>query len=294
MPDGIVTTNASNVLEDWEFHIEMFDLEAVKKVTTTDRYEVPANIARALVRTDTGEIMGVHGSKYKPIHHSKVVDSIVDAVNKANISTDFVTEINTYESGRKLKGLIKFPDINVQPTVGDYTCLTIPFYNSYDASWAFSQSVQGLRLTCLNGQTISDMIARTTYKHTLNVDVDASAKKIQLGAECFMEHRDVWESWTKVQVTDDMAERFFKATIGNVKTHMTTPKVNQATMENVMRIWHDNASDLGSNKWALYNAMTYWSTHTDESRVPHNATRRREVEVSKALRSNQFKELELA
>ena len=151
--------------------------------------------------------------------------------------------------------------------------------------------MQGRRLTCLNGQTIADMIARTSYKHTLNVDVDASAAKIQYGAKCFMEHRDIWSSWTKVNVNDVMAERFFKATLGNVKTHLTTPKVNQATMENIMRIWHENSSALGSNKWALYNAMTYWSTHTDTSRVPHNATKRREVDVFKALKSKQFLEL---
>lgn len=290
--DGIITSN-DTILNKWEFPIEMIDLEAIKQPAQCPdgkfhRYEVPPSIARALVRTDTGDIMGVHGNKYKPITHDNVVNSITDAVKRADVSKDYTTTVEVYEDGRKLKGCITFPDLTVEPTVGDITCLRIPFYNSYDASWSFSQSVEGMRLTCLNGQTIADMIAKTTFKHTLNVDVEGSARKIEQGTKVFLEHKDIWQSWMDIKVDDFMAEDFFKATIGKVFTHQTAPKFNNTTMESIMRIWHTNASQLGSNKWALYNAMTYWSTHTDQSRVPHNATKRRQVDVQKAMTHKRF------
>ena len=40
---------------------------------------------------------------------------------------------------------------------------------------------------------------------------------------------------------------------------------------------------LGKNKWALYNTMTEWATHTDESRSPAVTRRLRENQVAKAV-----------
>ena len=298
MLNSVVSTDQSNpvinqsILEEWEFPVAMKDLYAYSVISADGPsiIEIPHSMSQALVRTDTNEVMAVHGSKYNPILHSDVVNSIDDAVKKADITKDYTTKIYTFENGKKLKGIVKFPDITVEPVVGDYTCLTIPFWNSYDGSWAFSQSVQGLRLWCLNGQTIADMIAHTRYKHTQNVDLEGAARKITAGVSCFMDHRDIWKSWTHVNVTDVMAEHFFTHTLAKVKSELTgnDTKINKAKLERLMKIWHDNVASLGSNKWALYNTMTYYSTHTGDSRVPHTANKRRESEVYKAIKSMSF------
>jgi|TARA_R110000803_G_scaffold6908_4_gene22297 hypothetical protein len=280
---------------DYDFPIKMMPLQALAggMGEFQARIDVPTQLAQALVRTDTDQVLGVHGSKYKPITHTNVVNSIMDAVKKANVTSGYDVNVRVYEGGKKMKGLVKFPDIIVEPVVGDYTCLEIPFYNSYDASWAFSQTVQGKRLTCLNGQTIADYLAKTTHKHTLNIDVDGSARKITAGTEVFMNHREIWESWSRTSVTCEMAEQFFKTTIGKVFTNTTAFKYNNSTMESIMKIWNDNRFVLGDNKWALYNSMTYWSTHTSESLVPHNQSKRREVDVIKAMNTSTFKNLNL-
>ena len=50
-------------------------------------------MARAIVRTDTNEVMGVHGSKYKAIKHDDVVNSVFDAIDTSNISKDHTQKI---------------------------------------------------------------------------------------------------------------------------------------------------------------------------------------------------------
>ena len=70
-------------LPDYDFPIEMIDLEAVKEKQDgwkADTYKVPSTMARALVRTDTGAVLGIHGSKYKPINHADAVDKIMEGV----------------------------------------------------------------------------------------------------------------------------------------------------------------------------------------------------------------------
>ncbi len=48
------------VKEDlWHFPVEMCSLHASS--IHTDNLEVPENMARAIVRTDTNQVLGVHG-----------------------------------------------------------------------------------------------------------------------------------------------------------------------------------------------------------------------------------------
>ena len=50
---------------------------------------MPQSMARCIVRTDTNEVLGVHGSKYKAIKHDDVINSVFEAVNKSGISKDY-------------------------------------------------------------------------------------------------------------------------------------------------------------------------------------------------------------
>ena len=63
---------------DYDFPVEMVELQAINAdgLGAEDNYTVPKDLARACVRTDTGKVLGIHGSKYKPINHSTVVNTI--------------------------------------------------------------------------------------------------------------------------------------------------------------------------------------------------------------------------
>ena len=68
-----------DIKQDYEFPTEMVELEALNRTDNfgNKNYSVPLDMARACVRTDTGQVLGIHGSKYKPIAHKDVVDKVM-------------------------------------------------------------------------------------------------------------------------------------------------------------------------------------------------------------------------
>lgn len=272
--------------DDWSFPVE--------SQPVFDRFGNAIQGSQAVVRTDTNEVLGVHGSRYRILSHDDVVNSLMDAAREANIASDYQLKTSIADGGRKLRGEILFKDLVVEPAVGDFVQFRISFFNSYDASWSFSQAADGLRLWCLNGCTTPIGTGRTMFKHTQSVSVEGSASKIITGAQTFMENRELWQSWMTTTVTDRMAEVFFKQTIAKAPTRQTLKfKTNEKQLENLLGIWAKEKGELGSNKWALYNAMTYWASHTNDLKNPEVARRNREDAIAKAMNHRRWNEFEM-
>jgi len=266
---------------DWDFPIEM------QPVFDTNGNAIDGH--QCVMRTDTNDVLGVHGSRYKAVSHDDVVNSIIDGVRQANLSSDWKEDVQVFENGKKIRGHILFNDLTIEPSVGDYTKFKIDFFNSYDASWSFSQQASGLRLWCLNGCTTPDAVARSKYKHTSSINVEGSANKMINGVQHFMSRKEVWKSWKQTTVTDNMAETFFKRTVAKGFTRQQqVTKTNEKQLENLLAIWGNESGSLGQNKWALYNCLTYWATHTGELRSPHTASYNREGLISNAMKSKEW------
>jgi len=266
----------------WHFPVEMCSLHASS--IYTDNLEVPENMARAIVRTDTNQVLGVHGKKYKPITNMTVVNAMVDAVHESGISRDYDLTIDTLDGGAKMRGRFLFNDLVIEPDVGDVIKHEILFYNSYDGSWAFQQTSRGHRLWCKNGCTNAMTVSNTWAKHTTNVNVKGSTAKIVAGLETFMQDKDVYQSWMTTSVDDETAFMFFKMKLCRYPTQDASIKINERRYEQLCRQWHKEKTQLGSNKWALYNACTHWATHTGDTNTPHVASRNRENLLIKALK----------
>lgn len=268
----------------WEFPVEQQPI-----------YDELGNIIaghQAVVRTDTDQVLGVHGSRYKIVTHDDVVNSIIDGVKSADLSDDYEVTVDVLEDGRKLRGEILFNDLTVEPVVGDYVKFRVSFFNSYDASWSFSQQANGLRLWCLNGCTTADTVAKSTYKHTASVNVEGSAAKVINGFRHFTSRKDVWQDWMHTKLEQEQVENFFKKTVCKAFTRQqSVTKTNEKQLENLLGIWNDERSALGSNKWALYNCLTYWATHTKDLRKPEIAKYNRELQIASAMKSKQWESM---
>jgi len=246
---------------------------------------------RCVMRTDTNEVLGVHGSRYQIVTHDDVVNSLMDAMKTANISQDYETKFTVVEGGRKLRGEILFNDLTVQPKVGDYVKFRISFFNSYDASWSFSQAADGLRLWCMNGCTNAEHAAVSRFKHTQSINIEGSAAKMMIGLDTFINQPDRWRKWMTAPVTTDMAETFFKATVAKSYTLQQAGKTNEKQLERLLSIYCDEADSLGNNKWALYNCLTYWASHTSDLKNPEVARRNREDAIAKAMKHKLWEEI---
>lgn len=267
----------SVLANEWEFPISTVSLQ------TDSGIAVPEDKARAIIRTDTNQILGVHGKKYNALTHSEVVNKTMQAVTTSGISKEYETKIELFDNGAKMRGSILFNDLVIEPQVGDIIKFQITFYNSYDGSWSFQQQAYGLRLWCLNGCTDKHTVASTIAKHTKNISVTGSSAKIQAGLDTFFQQKAVYLSWMNTHVSDEMAETFFKYKLCRIKTNTSEMKYNHKRLEELMGFWLDEKGTLGRNKWALYNACTYWATHTGKSKSPAATRRNNESLLAKAL-----------
>lgn len=268
----------------WAFPVEM------QPVFNQDGQEIEGT--SCIRRTDTGNVLGVHGSRYKLVSNEEIVSKVMDAVDDANLSRDYETKFYVTEGGRKLRGEVLFNDLTVQPDVGDYVKFRVSFFNSYDGSWSFQANAEGLRLWCLNGCTTPDAVTRTKLRHTQQISVEGTASKIALGLDAFMQSPDMWNHWRAHRIETGHAEQFFKKTLAKQYTRQANhAKTNERQLENLLSIWSNEVSQLGQNKWALYNAMTYWASHTESAKNPEVTRRNREDMVARAMQSKVWEEV---
>ena len=252
MNDLSTTNFAIQTENEWSFPIDTCDLHTV---TNFESIDVPPSMARCIVRTDTNQVLGVHGSKYKAIKHDDVVNSVFEAVAASGISNDYDHKINVFDDGAKMRGIIRFNDLVIEPSVGDIITFQLTFFNSYDGSWAFQQSAEGLRLDCLNGMVSQHSVAKTWQKHTANINVKASASKLQAALDGFFQTKDQYIAWKNIHVSDQMAEDFFKHKVCRINNNTSTFKWNEKRLDDLMVCWRNDSQALGQNKWALYKCL---------------------------------------
>ena len=281
-----------DVIKDYEFPTEMVELEALNTEGQIgkDNYKVPADMARACVRTDTGQVLGIHGSKYKPISHKDVVDRVMEGVEKTGF-TNYSTKIQVHEAGAKMRGSVTFNDLVIEPIKDDIIKFRINFFNSYDQSWAFATICDGLRLWCMNGCTTPVNASTLRFKHTTKVNIKSITDRVKTGLEFFTDSSKDYYSWAHTRLEQHSVQKFLESTICKTfKRSTNSIPYNVTRTETLLEGFDRESRSLGNTKWALYNALTYWSTHTDGERG-HAIRKRREDEVAKALGSRQWQEL---
>jgi len=84
-------------------------------------------------------------------------------------------------------------------------------------------------------------------------------------------------------------------------------KVNNKLLNFMTQVFQKESQDCGANMWSAYNALTYWSTHTDadyvdvdgksqrlgETKAKHTVQLQRQNKVRSLLSSDDWNELRL-
>ena len=283
--DGIITH-----LAPYEFPVEVLELEAISKdgQIGKNNYKVPPSMQKAIIRTDTGAVLGTHGGAYQMITHSEVVDKMEQAARRSELSRDYTHTQRVYENGAKMRGTIAFNDLVIEPQVGDYIKFHVDYTNSYDGAWSIMIKAEGYRLWCSNGCASPKALSFDRNKHTSGFSLAGTQAKINNAITGFFDSEGIWQKYATQSVSQLEAETFLKATICKRNTNTTMIKVNETKLEKLMGLFRVEANKLGSNKWALYNALTYWSSHTQDANHPHRAEILRHNEVSKAIQTSRW------
>ena len=259
----------------------------------------------------------IHQDPDRKVIYTDQSSKVINVVKKGytfenNQPSDIVrlSEATLLQSGVSLKGLSRtaqiapdgskmilqytLPEFTVDLGNGDETRFQILFYNSYDGSWSFTVRAGAIRLACLNGQVSVDDISMFKAKHTPSINPDHARRKMVLAIQQFHAEGERWARWKEQSVTNREALRTFADAAGCKFVHenndMTLMELfqhkNVYSNRSLMYMWNQYTNHeqpkLGSNEWAVYNALTHWSTHapagrkTDENNVLGTLVRRQD------------------
>ena len=284
------------IQDDYRFPVEKMSLIAVRERApgyADQEYRIPDTMQQAIVRTDTGEVLGTHSGKYNMVKHEDIVENIMEGVALADISKDYDHKIKVYENGAKLKGSFIFNDlIQKDPEVNDIIRFKVDYMNSYDGMWSIMVNAYGERLFCLNGCTSPESITHEKNRHTAGFDVKASAMQITQALKVFFNEKDRWDAWRKTKLSLENVQNVFTKTLAKPTTPTLTNKVNAKQLTQLMANYNNERNLLGNNKWAMYNAATYWATHApDADANKHRVVVRRQDAVQKMLNHKLWEEM---
>lgn len=271
-------SNASAVqgLRDGGYGAADFDIEvAPLTYATEERCDIPSSKS-VIYRTDNSAELGIHGHGYKPIAPKKIVDTTRTVMERSELNLVGLTEqIRTSHDGARCFVQYNLPAHTYETGDGDTASLSLLATSSFDGTWPFMMSVAAVQSACTNLQVfISGEIAVYKAKHTQSLDIEHGANIIVKSLDVFNNERELWKAWQSTQVRDMEAFYFFADAL-DVKldsksfSHSYSPadllhKLPRRN-ENLNYIWrmYDSIyrNRLGANWWAVYNAMTDWSTH---------------------------------
>jgi hypothetical protein len=243
-----------------------------------------------VVNGTTDQHLGLHTESYRPVPNRQLVEQFEKAVRESNVSDDFQIKVTDIDNGKRLQVEAFFPGVTIQPRVGDITAYQAFGRNSFDGSWSLSNEMMGKRLVCTNGMVIASPLARYIQKHTANVNVDGIAGRMSGCLNVFLGLEDEYRELIETPVSTPQAERIFKA-LCPAPVAKDGSNWNQTQVEQLRQNYRADSRNLGANAYALLNAITYWSTHTQGYKRPEATRVTREAAVARLLSSNKWKEL---
>ena len=293
---------------DADFDIEVAPLTYEARTDEYECYEITERMYSSksvIYRTDTGGELGIHGHGYKPVAPKKMIDGTRNILERSDLNTVGLTEqIRTSHDGARCFVLHNLPAHTYETGDGDRASLSLLSTSSFDGTWPFMISVAAVQSACTNLQVfISGEVAIYKAKHTQSLDIEHGANIIVKSLDVFNNERELWKAWQGTQVRDMEAFYFFADAL-DVKldsksfSHSYSPadllhKLPRRN-ENLNYIWrvYDAVyrNRLGANWWAVYNAMTDWSTHfgavrqSSERNIASIQNERQQV-IRKAIKS---------
>ncbi len=232
-------------------------------------------------RTDTGAELGVHGRGYKAVPPKHMIDVTRNILERSDLRLDNMRErIDTSHDGARTFVHYTLPEHTYETGDGDTAALSLLSLTSTDGTWPFMISAAADQWACTNKQVfVTGAVSIYKAKHTPSLDIEHGGRVITKSLAVFEQERELWRAWQQRHFSGQQAFEFFAKTLKattavelSVEGHqpediiLALPRKN-ASLE---YMWDKYTSlyrkRLGSNFWAVYNAMTDWSTHAETAR----------------------------
>ncbi|ANO49994.1 hypothetical protein BA177_01050 [Woeseia oceani] len=256
------------------------------RVDDADGLPQSASGFKAIVRTDTNQVLGIHGRSYKVVPNEPLFRGFDEALQASDLDlSGLAIEDHVNYGGRRVIRNYRFPTVTAEPRIGDIVELRISVINSFDSGNAFTAQVGGMRLWCLNGAVSLQGTSSVYGRHTSGFDNNRALTKINKAIERYLVAATDWSEWSQRELTSLQVQTALEA----------FPDLNPTLLKRLEQAWTIESDHAGNTVWALYNAATRWSTHTPvrPSSEPNRASivMDRERRVRQFMHSRAFKKL---
>jgi len=239
-------------------------------------------------RNDTGKPIAIHGKRYKPLQYTTMIDKSRDMIERCNLDATGVTEqIQVSPNSGMCLVNYTLPAKEYETPDGDTGCVTVMALSSFNGVWSFILSLGFQQSACLNSQIfIKNPASIYKSRHNGSLDVDRATNLLGKTANILESEIELWHEWYNTPITKDDIHNAI-ADCANISRDTDEPYRNKNYQYLVNAYSFDYAPKMGRNRWALYNALTDWSTHApSKSKNKITLIQRRSEKVQETLENN--------
>lgn len=243
------------------------DINGVEQKTTMDDQVV-------VYRPDTMDILGRSRSKkYKVVEPTKLYTAHAKKLleQKDLPLSDVIVDDYVYEGGRKQKRTVTFPSLTKRIENSE-VAMRSDIFNSVDMSWMYQAFAGAYRDLCRNSLVFGGQrMYHIKQKHTTGLNVLSTLKSVGNTFQLFNENSALMDKMLKQEISLKTMAHILANNICKKKENSkkllddTSISVNYKLLDYFIDKIEQESGNLGYTVWNLYNALTHWSTHIDDT-----------------------------
>tara|TARA_R100001015_G_C4625634_1_gene184242 strand:- start:974 stop:1903 length:930 start_codon:yes stop_codon:yes gene_type:complete len=249
-------------------------------------------------RTDNGEPIAIHGKRYKAVQYPDMIDKTRDMLERSDLNcADIKESIQVSPNGGMCAVKYTLPATSFKTPDGDTISATVLIINSFTGVWSFDMSIGGEQSACLNGQVfVSNLANKYKSRHTNQLNIDAGIRMLAKTADILENEIELWHSMYSKEVGRiDTARAFTLAAnytgdinelLQDIVEYGKPVNVKNKALSHLYDVYNNRyRPNFGANQWAVYNAITDWSTHApSKSKNLITLEKRRTEQATTAIR----------
>jgi phage/plasmid-like protein (TIGR03299 family) len=217
---------------------------------------------QAVVRTDTGAVLGVVGPSYEPVQIRDAFATVDPLVSEGLLR---LHSAGMFDGGRRVWLVLEVPERTILPG-GDTIVRYVLVVLSHDGTTAVRMAALPFRLICQNGlmAALGDEAAVFQIRHTVTANARlGEATRVLRGVEAF--YRDFGTRAAQLAGTrfrDDQMARVAAGLFAAEAGHDPTPATIRAR-EAVVELFREGTGHGGiaGTAWAAVNAVAEYADH---------------------------------
>ena len=226
-------------------------------------------------RPDTMDILGrSRSNKYKIVEPKELYTAHAKKLleQKDLPLSDVIVDDYVYEGGRKQKRTVTLPSLTKEMNDGSKVSMRSDIFNSVDMSWLYQAFAGAYRDLCRNSLVFGGQrMYHIKQKHTTGLNVLSTLKSVGNTFKLFNENKELMDKMLKQEISLKTMAHILASNICKKKESSkqllgdTSISVNYKLLDYFIDRIEQESGNLGYTVWNLYNALTHWSTHIDDS-----------------------------